>query len=149
METEQIETANSATGQWSVYEMNDIDWVVARTLEEAREFYEGETGCDSDDMEDAKVVSPDELGRLTYRDDIDMDTQEDWLHPERWVCECGKVGDGSGDFRWAGGWFEHHHGYPVGHVPMKRRFSRSFAEQLRAVVQGGIAEPQMFATRFE
>jgi len=40
-----------------------------------------------------------------------------------WTCECGLHGTaneigGRADIRWGGLVFQHHHGYPIGHVAM-------------------------------
>lgn len=40
-----------------------------------------------------------------------------------WLCDCGFSGSADvllgGDFRWNGSTWQHHHGYPVGHVDMR------------------------------
>lgn len=45
-----------------------------------------------------------------------------WLEDAKnWVCECGAVGAGAAaDWRWNGNAWEHHHGYPIGHVAATR-----------------------------
>lgn len=55
---------------WRVFRMDDCDWWLARTLEEARESYQHETGVSDEMIEDAREVTDEEMDKLTF---IDMD----------------------------------------------------------------------------
>ena len=54
--------------------------------------------------------------------DIDPKLVRHMKESKGWLCECGARNDGSepGAWRWNGVAWEHHHGYPVGHVVAKR-----------------------------
>lgn len=44
------------------------------------------------------------------------------LNPEEWICECGaKLDPLSSEWRCAGSYWEHYHGYPIGHVAVFRK----------------------------
>jgi len=114
---------------WKVFRLNDCDWWLARSLVEAVEDAMKVYGADEADMvEDARELSDEELDKTTFR-------------LEAWECECGaplnKVG---ADFRWNGSAWEHHHGYPIGHVAMRKEIS--FREELtRRIKAGARTEP--------
>ncbi len=58
---------------WRVFKMDDYDWWLARTLQEARQSYQHETGVDDDAIKDARELTDEELDRLTF---VDMDEGE-------------------------------------------------------------------------
>ena len=58
---------------WRVFKMDDCDWWLARTLEEARQSYQHETGVDDEAIEDARELSDEEMDRLTF---VDVDDGE-------------------------------------------------------------------------
>lgn len=51
---------------WRVFRMNDVDWWMARTLEEARASYKRETG--DDETEDACELTDEEMDRLMFHE---------------------------------------------------------------------------------
>jgi len=53
--------------------MDDCDWWVARTLEEAKASYKHETGIDDEHMEDACELTDDEMQRLHFVDTDEAD----------------------------------------------------------------------------
>lgn len=66
-------TSNQLLIPWRIFCMDDCDWWVARTLEEAKASYKHETGVDDTDIEDARELTEDEMDSLHY---VDMDDRE-------------------------------------------------------------------------
>ena len=125
---------------WRVFEMNDYDWMVARSPSEAAEAYRRITGCDyPEDGEEPTELSGESMDRLKFVDD--GHNPSDWA---QWVCECGAVGDAN--CRHVDGRYEHHHGYPVGHVAMTCTTTRSFRQELEKRVASGLTAPEFFAS---
>ena len=58
---------------WRVFRMDDYDWWIARSLEEAKASYKNEVGVDDKDIEDARELTEEELDRLHY---VDVDEGE-------------------------------------------------------------------------
>ncbi len=56
---------------WRVFHMNDIDWWLARTLDEAKSDYTRQTG--DEDLDDAYELTDEELDRLHF---VDTDERE-------------------------------------------------------------------------
>jgi hypothetical protein len=65
-----------------------------------------------------------EDGGEEMREDIQRDLiyeREQFKHAREWVCECGERCDTMSPlWRWSGRDWEHHHGYPIGHVAARR-----------------------------
>lgn len=59
----------SAALPFRVYRMNDSEWWMARSLDEAREAYHACYGTDEHDTADARELTDEELDRLTFTDD--------------------------------------------------------------------------------
>ncbi len=61
-----------------------------------------------------------------------------------WICECGKVcnpmGEDGEDWRWAGDHWQHHHGYPIGHIRVWRA-TTLHCRDCGAIVIGSIEAP--------
>lgn len=58
---------------WRVFKMDDCDWWMARTLDEARTSYKHETGVDDEMIEDARELTDEEMDKLTF---VDVDENE-------------------------------------------------------------------------
>lgn len=130
----------SAGSPFRVFEMNDCDWHVARSLEEAKASYLGQVCDDDENVREARELTEAELDKLTYWDSESRDPESF----EHWRCECGAQADGN--CRWNGQAYEHHHGYPAGHVVMKNISRRTFREELAKRIADGLDKPESFAT---
>ncbi len=122
-----------------VYEMNDCDWWAANSLEQARDDYSKFTKCETDDIADAYELSDEELETKFFWRSESRNIQD----YDNWKCECGATADSN--CRWNGKSYEHHNGYPVGHVEMKLVGRITFKERLRELIAEGV-ESDMFAT---
>lgn len=126
------------TKQFRIYKINDCDWWMATSLEDAVK------GALSQ-HEDAIIEDPAELT------DADMDTLQFWDDENRdeadmshWQCECGAMADVN--CRWNGRAYEHHHGYPIGHVEMNNIHRRSFREEMERIIASGGGRNRFFAS---
>ena len=63
-----MDEQNSIDGFY-VFEVTECDWVVARTADEAREFYKSQTGSDENLYDKIEPMTNDELLRFTFTDD--------------------------------------------------------------------------------
>lgn len=90
-----------------------------------------EYGGDTEMIEGAHELTDAELDKKKFR----------LGDGKEWECECGlKLQDGDArcvqpDMRWNGQAWEHHHGYPIGHVTMRDRIS--FREELERRIKAG------------
>jgi hypothetical protein len=123
---------------FQVFDMDEVVWVVARSLAEAKRFYLSE--FENDDLSGARALTDEEMQKFNYWDTEDRDP----MAHHHWKCECGEMADSM--CRWNGFAYEHHHGYPIGHVMMENIHCRSFAKHLEARIANGLDGPDWFAT---
>lgn len=139
---------------WAVFALNDCDWWIATSLTEAivdalRNSYGMKVGdnptkeelraFDGAELSEPRQLTDEEMNRLQF-----VDEGHNPQDPKQWKCECGAVGDCG--CRWNGMEYEHHHGYPTGHVAMSCTTKRSFRDQLARRIAEGIESPGMFAS---
>lgn len=125
----------------NIWKLNDQEYYIAKTLEDAKaafvELYGDEQG-----IENPRELAEEELDKLQFlRADP---TTYDELDFNNWKCECGAIADNN--CRWNGFQYEHHHGYPVGHVPMKNIAVCTFREELNEQIKNGVTKAELFAT---
>lgn len=121
-----------------IWQMNDCDWWMAETRELAVADYAKWLGIPIEEewTADVREMTDAELDRFTYTDDAESYRVTDFHH---WQCECGAMADNL--CRWNGYAYEHHHGYPIGHVLMRNIHQRSFrAELARRITAGATSE---------
>lgn len=76
--TEELLTVQQTPGMtaplpWRVFRMDDCDWWVAHTLEEAKASYQHQTGVDDEAIEDARELTEQELDKFHF---VDVDERE-------------------------------------------------------------------------
>lgn len=126
---------NNVKYPWWVFEIDGVMWWLARSHEEAKSSYRTEVG---EEPGDVAALSMEDMERLKFLDEGHDPT--DW---RQWECECGAKGDAN--CRWNGVCYEHHHGYPLGHVPMRCSTRRTYMQELENREATGIEGPGLFA----
>ncbi len=63
---------------WRVFQLNDCDWWIARTLEEAIADCKRETGMEDRDFTEARELTEGELDRLKFIEDRELPKKE-WV----------------------------------------------------------------------
>lgn len=126
----------------NIYRLNDIEWWMAHSLEEAIATAMEDTGCSREEVYDGDY--PDALGaaELDALKFCDREPSEDEMTFANWRCECGAIADGN--CRWNGDAYEHSHGQ-AGHVVMKDTTVRTFREELAERIAAG-SGPEIFAS---
>lgn len=132
---------------WRVFKINDCDWWMACTLEQACDGYRDEYGVDGIDVnpdDPPRVMTVEELDKLTFIDREKYDPME----PGQWECLCGCGERCTLADRWSGHAYEHSHGYPAGHCETRNIHKRTFAEELARRIAAG-PRVELFATTEE
>ena len=116
-----------------LFEINDTEYWLAATEEEATKFYNSDS---VDPLEEIHEIPKESFDHLQILNDPEVE--------EDWVCECGAKLDNL--CRWNGKVWEHHHGYPIGHVAMKNTAVRSFREHFEKEMQRDSITARLFAS---
>lgn len=123
------QTNKYMTETWKIFKINDCDWYVARSLDEATAAALKDYDGDESMLEEPHELSETEMAEKQFR----IGEEDDW------ECSCGfrynsQTDAGNPEVRFDGDRYEHSHGYPIGHIPMRRTIS--FTEQLKRYVSG-------------
>lgn len=142
------------TTTMKIYQMNDCEWWMAESEEDAiRDIalhYGSGYGTDKAELvrdgylnEDCpRELTAQEMETLFY---VNEEYKKGPEPMEHWVCNvCGQKANP--ECRWNGRAWEHHHGYPVGHVEMSNVHRRSFNRELADRILRGVNKPEMFAS---
>lgn len=94
--------------------------------ERLRNYAKAEIGAVLDEIErraEANMLKTGKLEGMHYaalkdlRVELGIPRTPPFDDPSRWVCQCGqRANPASADWRWSGAVWQHHHGYPIGHV---------------------------------
>lgn len=127
-----------------IYRMNDCDWFVARSLEEAKESCLMEYDGEPDSVEDARELTDEEMNTLQFWLDEDNHHRGDLCH---WKCHCGYQSTyPTKENRWNSKEWQHWHEESGTFVPMKNTSQISFVEELGKHLAEGRPIPGLFAS---
>ena|ERR1051326_5521787 len=136
--------------QMKIYRMNDCEWWLANSLEDAIASMKKSYGRGFDaneSLSDPRELRDEELDRLKFCDDGAMYGQAGAI--ERWRCPvCNREPRLTSEWKWDGEKWEHDHTERFEHaklwIPCENTMVRTFREQLQRTKDDGIA--RMFAT---
>lgn len=124
-----------------IYRLNDYEWWLASSLQEAIEDRRRIIGNDEDVYEPAELTAV-ELDSLFFVDDS-HDSQE----PSQWRCACGAIARIDKNWLWNGERWQHSHPeQPAGVLPAANIHRRTFRQQLALELVKDSKNPRLFAT---